>query len=271
MYSEASWVLWGELGVYSGWRKEGIHLDNRFNGTSDLWDEHSSFEHSSARQWVELWLGWLTRRCHLYQNLADQAVITTWSEIPVPHLIRQASLTQMHSQQPSLPRRKPAGMWPHVARKRPPLSCPSWCMHDLLEKKHGNVCHVWSLTDHMWSARAEPHGISSSIEHKEKGRVNEDHVATSRGCRSKIDSELSPIYDGTFHLQNSWFIPLATSGDSKVLYLKTTGRECLSTNPCMASFEPSASSRREGFQVEQTPQVKLPASASHLWDNLSWF
>ena len=77
------------------------------------------------------------------------------------------------------------------------------------------------LPTRMWSARAEPHGFSSSIEHKEKGRVNEDQVATSRGCRSKIDSELSPIYDGTFHLQNSWFIPSATSGDSKVLYLKT--------------------------------------------------
>lgn len=74
------------------------------------------------RQWVELWLGWLSKKRHLYQKLADQAVITTWSETSVFHLLRQASSTQKHSQQSSPPRRGPAGTWQDGDRKHSPLS-----------------------------------------------------------------------------------------------------------------------------------------------------
>ena len=74
------------------------------------------------RQWVELWLGWLSKKRHLYQKLADQAVITTWSETSVFHLLRQASSTQKHSQQSSPPRRGPAGTWQDGDRKNSPLS-----------------------------------------------------------------------------------------------------------------------------------------------------
>ncbi|KAG2699048.1 hypothetical protein I3843_07G174400 [Carya illinoinensis] len=72
-------------------------------------------------------------------------------------------------------------------------------------------------------ARRASWRIISSIEQKEESRGNEDHVATIRDYRSKIESELSSICDGILKLLDSRLIPSASSGDSKVFYLKMKG------------------------------------------------
>ncbi|CAM8999824.1 unnamed protein product [Rhodiola kirilowii] len=65
--------------------------------------------------------------------------------------------------------------------------------------------------------------IISSIEQREESRGNEDHVATIREYRSKIESELSSICDGNLKLLDAKLIPSASDGDSKVFYLKMKG------------------------------------------------
>ncbi|KAE9595958.1 hypothetical protein Lal_00031019 [Lupinus albus] len=72
-------------------------------------------------------------------------------------------------------------------------------------------------------ARRASWRIISSIEQKEESRGNEDHVATIRDYRSKIENELSDICDGILKLLDSRLIPSAASGDSKVFYLKMKG------------------------------------------------
>lgn len=72
-------------------------------------------------------------------------------------------------------------------------------------------------------ARRASWRIISSIEQKEESRGNEDHVATIRDYRSKIESELSSICDGILKLLDSKLIPAAAVGDSKVFYLKMKG------------------------------------------------
>ncbi|KAL6984103.1 hypothetical protein U1Q18_052617 [Sarracenia purpurea var. burkii] len=72
-------------------------------------------------------------------------------------------------------------------------------------------------------ARRASWRIISSIEQKEESRGNEDHVAMIRDYRSKIESELSSICDGILKLLDSRLIPSASSGDSKVFYLKMKG------------------------------------------------
>lgn len=72
-------------------------------------------------------------------------------------------------------------------------------------------------------ARRASWRIISSIEQKEESRGNEDHVATIRDYRSKIESELSAICDGILKLLDSKLIPAAAVGDSKVFYLKMKG------------------------------------------------
>jgi len=72
-------------------------------------------------------------------------------------------------------------------------------------------------------ARRASWRIISSIEQKEESRGNEDHVSVIRDYRSKIESELSNICDGILKLLDSRLIPSASSGDSKVFYLKMKG------------------------------------------------
>ncbi|RYR47554.1 hypothetical protein Ahy_A07g033487 [Arachis hypogaea] len=72
-------------------------------------------------------------------------------------------------------------------------------------------------------ARRASWRIISSIEQKEESRGNEDHVAVIRDYRSKIESELSNICDGILKLLDTRLIPSASSGDSKVFYLKMKG------------------------------------------------
>ncbi|KVI08597.1 hypothetical protein Ccrd_013033, partial [Cynara cardunculus var. scolymus] len=72
-------------------------------------------------------------------------------------------------------------------------------------------------------ARRASWRIISSIEQKEESRGNEGHVSTIRDYRSKIESELSSICDGILKLLDSKLIGSASSGDSKVFYLKMKG------------------------------------------------
>ncbi|MED6184695.1 hypothetical protein PIB30_049964 [Stylosanthes scabra] len=72
-------------------------------------------------------------------------------------------------------------------------------------------------------ARRASWRIISSIEQKEESRGNEDHVNVIRDYRSKIESELSNICDGILKLLDTRLIPSASSGDSKVFYLKMKG------------------------------------------------
>ncbi|GAB4835708.1 hypothetical protein Ancab_000618 [Ancistrocladus abbreviatus] len=72
-------------------------------------------------------------------------------------------------------------------------------------------------------ARRASWRIISSIEHKEESRGNEDHVATIKEYRGKIEAELSKICDGILGLLESHLIPSASSAESKVFYLKMKG------------------------------------------------
>ncbi|KAK9062392.1 hypothetical protein SSX86_019578 [Deinandra increscens subsp. villosa] len=72
-------------------------------------------------------------------------------------------------------------------------------------------------------ARRASWSIISSIEQKEERRGNEAHVLTIRDYRSKIESELSSICGVILKLLDSKLIGSASSGDSKVVYLKMKG------------------------------------------------
>ncbi|XP_076888724.1 14-3-3-like protein [Bidens hawaiensis] len=72
-------------------------------------------------------------------------------------------------------------------------------------------------------ARRASWRIISSIEQKEESRGNEDHVAVIKDYRAKIEAELTRICDGILKLLDSRLVPSATSGDSKVFYLKMKG------------------------------------------------
>ncbi|KAK8482714.1 hypothetical protein V6N13_123437 [Hibiscus sabdariffa] len=72
-------------------------------------------------------------------------------------------------------------------------------------------------------ARRASWRIVSSIEHKEEGRGNADHVSIIREYRAKIETELSEICAGILKLLDDKLIPAAGSGNSKVFYLKMKG------------------------------------------------
>ncbi|KAK3038345.1 hypothetical protein RJ639_031441 [Escallonia herrerae] len=65
--------------------------------------------------------------------------------------------------------------------------------------------------------------IVSSIEQKEESRKNDDHVALVRDYRSKVEAELSALCAGILRLLESNLVPSASSGESKVFYLKMKG------------------------------------------------
>ncbi|KAG7990236.1 hypothetical protein I3843_02G015300 [Carya illinoinensis] len=65
--------------------------------------------------------------------------------------------------------------------------------------------------------------IVSSIEQKEEGRKNEDRVALVKDYRSKVESELSEVCAGILRLIDSHLVPLASTSESKVFYLKMKG------------------------------------------------
>ncbi|BFG35567.1 14-3-3-like protein GF14 kappa [Prunus yedoensis var. nudiflora] len=65
--------------------------------------------------------------------------------------------------------------------------------------------------------------IVSSIEQKEEGRRNEEHVALVKQYRSKVETELSAICAGILQLLEKHLVPSASTGESKVFYLKMKG------------------------------------------------
>ncbi|XP_011100010.1 14-3-3 protein 1-like isoform X1 [Sesamum indicum] len=65
--------------------------------------------------------------------------------------------------------------------------------------------------------------IVSSIEQKEEGRKNDDHVALVKDYRSKVETELSQVCAGILKLLADYLIPSAASSESKVFYLKMKG------------------------------------------------
>ncbi|KAJ8762626.1 hypothetical protein K2173_008065 [Erythroxylum novogranatense] len=65
--------------------------------------------------------------------------------------------------------------------------------------------------------------IVSSIEQKEEGRKNEEHVTLVKEYRSKIQSELSEVCASILKLLDANLIPSASVGESNVFYLKMKG------------------------------------------------
>ncbi|KAM1038027.1 hypothetical protein ACFX13_033489 [Malus domestica] len=64
---------------------------------------------------------------------------------------------------------------------------------------------------------------ADEISPKEEGRLNEEHVALVKQYGSKVETELSAIYAGILELLQSHLVPSATTGESKVFYLKLKG------------------------------------------------
>ncbi|XP_073030120.1 14-3-3 protein 1 [Primulina eburnea] len=65
--------------------------------------------------------------------------------------------------------------------------------------------------------------IVSSIEQKEEGRKNDEHVILVKEYRSKIENELSQVCAGILKILSDILIPSAASSESKVFYLKMKG------------------------------------------------
>lgn len=65
--------------------------------------------------------------------------------------------------------------------------------------------------------------IVSSIEQKEEGRKNEEHVALVKEYRSNVESELSDVCAGVLKLLDTHLVPSASVSESKVFYLKMKG------------------------------------------------
>nr|AVX27681.1 14-3-3-like protein 22 [Hymenophyllum caudiculatum] len=72
-------------------------------------------------------------------------------------------------------------------------------------------------------ARRASWRIISSIEQKEESKGNEEHVSIIKDYRAKVEAELSSISDGILGLLDTHLIPTASSGESKVFYLKMKG------------------------------------------------
>ncbi|XP_062100191.1 14-3-3 protein 1 isoform X1 [Humulus lupulus] len=65
--------------------------------------------------------------------------------------------------------------------------------------------------------------IVSSIEQKEESRKNDELVPLVKDYRSKVESELSVVCAGILGLLDSHLVPSASTGESKVFYLKMKG------------------------------------------------
>jgi len=65
--------------------------------------------------------------------------------------------------------------------------------------------------------------IVSSIEQKEEGRKNEEHVALVKHYRSKVETELSHVCASILNILDSHLVPSASATESKVFYLKMKG------------------------------------------------
>ncbi|KAL1820413.1 14-3-3-like protein G-BOX factor 14 kappa [Daucus carota subsp. sativus] len=65
--------------------------------------------------------------------------------------------------------------------------------------------------------------IVSSIEQKEEGRKNDEHVELVKTYRDQVETELTAVCAGVLKLMDSHLIPSAKESESKVFYLKMKG------------------------------------------------
>ncbi|KAL6548155.1 hypothetical protein OROGR_008576 [Orobanche gracilis] len=65
--------------------------------------------------------------------------------------------------------------------------------------------------------------IVSSIEQKEEGRKNDDHVILVKEYRSKVETELTQLCARILKLISDYLIPSVASSESRVFYLKMKG------------------------------------------------
>ncbi|KAL2321119.1 hypothetical protein Fmac_030088 [Flemingia macrophylla] len=65
--------------------------------------------------------------------------------------------------------------------------------------------------------------IVSSIEQKEEGRKNEEHMSLVKEYRSKVEKELSQVCASILNLLDSHLVPSVAASESKVFYLKMKG------------------------------------------------
>lgn len=65
--------------------------------------------------------------------------------------------------------------------------------------------------------------IVSSIEQKEESRKNEEHVSLVKEYRGKVENELTEVCAGILKLLESNLVPSASTGESRVFYLKMKG------------------------------------------------
>jgi len=72
-------------------------------------------------------------------------------------------------------------------------------------------------------ARRASWRIISSIEQKEESRGNEEHVNMIKKYRQVVEKELSEICASILQLLDEHLIPTASTGESKVFYLKMKG------------------------------------------------
>lgn len=75
----------------------------------------------------------------------------------------------------------------------------------------------------MVASRRAAWRIVSSIEQKEEGRKNEEHVKLVKEYRSKIEAELEEVCKRILGLLEEHLVPASGSGESKVFYLKMKG------------------------------------------------
>jgi len=72
-------------------------------------------------------------------------------------------------------------------------------------------------------ARRASWRIVSSIEQKEESKGNDDHVSRIRKYRTVVEKELGEICASILSLLDEHLIPTASTGESKVFYLKMKG------------------------------------------------
>ncbi|CAI0474343.1 unnamed protein product [Linum tenue] len=108
--------------------------------------------------------------------------------------------------------------------------------------------------------------IVSSIEQKEEGRRNDEHVGLVKEYRSKIETELSAVCAGILTILDSNLVPSAVGSESKVFYLKMKG----DYHRYMAEFkvgDERKSAAEDTMMAYKAAQVKLIPSASFVHYN----
>lgn len=69
-------------------------------------------------------------------------------------------------------------------------------------------------------ARRASWRIVSSIEQKEESKGNDPQVSKIKGYRQKVEAELTDVCNDILNVLDSYLIPSAEAGESKVFYYK---------------------------------------------------